>query len=119
MADEKTPTPWFAGPLATDDDGFTYRTIGPFAVEGVADEHYEDTIANVSGLNHDASANAAFIVKAVNCHDELVAALRFCYATLSNVVHTEKRLQIEVDAIARARFALAKADASLEDVGER
>jgi hypothetical protein len=60
-----TPGPWFASPLQTADDGWTFCTVGPFDVRGKSLEHHvEDTIADVSGINHDAEANARMIAAA-------------------------------------------------------
>ena len=56
---------WYAGKLQSADyeeDGQEFVTIGPFE----ADSHYEDTICEVWGTEHDAEANAALIVSAVN-----------------------------------------------------
>lgn len=54
------------------------------------------------------NANAAFIVKAVNCHDELVAALKACITT-----HCSNE-KLFCSACSPARAALAKAEAGQE-----
>lgn len=58
-----TPGPWFSSALLTADDGWTFCSVGPFEVTGDAD-HVEDTIAEVSGINHDALSNAQLIAAA-------------------------------------------------------
>lgn len=58
-------------------------------------------------------ANAAFIVKAVNCHDDLIEALKF-YADKASYefIHgTASYMPIEVDDGYKAREALTKAGA--------
>lgn len=117
MADEKTPSqywkhtplPWRIGSDLRGGSETHHDIVGADGHHVVCSGHDYDE-GGIISLRVDAN----LIVKAVNCHDELIAALRFCYATLSNVVHIEKRLQIEVDAIARARFALAKAEESTD-----
>lgn len=66
-----TPTPWHTGKtlVSYKDPMFSHTAIVNKA----------DTlrIANVAGVGDaDSKANAAFIVKAVNCHEELVEALQ-------------------------------------------
>ena len=69
---EHTPGDWFAGKLRLDSNGISQSlTIGTFE----ADEHYEDTIAEVWHGNHDAEANARLIAKAWLI-PELVEALK-------------------------------------------
>jgi len=70
-----TPGPWFASALLTADDGWHFATVGPFAVKG-KNQHYEDTIAEVSGINHDAKANARLIAAAPDMLTALKEAVR-------------------------------------------
>jgi len=54
---------WYAGKPQQEHPASTqYITIGTFS----ADDHYEDAICQVFDGNHDAKANAALIVAAVN-----------------------------------------------------
>lgn len=67
MTTKHTPTPWEVNPR--------HKLI----VQVIDDEEYGRTIAECgygSSLDADHEANAAFIVKAVNCHDDLVSALQ-------------------------------------------
>lgn len=67
-----TPPPWYAGKLREDSDFGTHSvSVGPFE----ADEHYEDTICEVWGDNHDAEANAALVAAAPDLHTAAAALL--------------------------------------------
>lgn len=63
----------------------------------------------------DAKANAAFIVRAVNAHDDLVAALRKLIGDFESEIHNEydgtSMLEDRLAEIDYARAALAKAGA--------
>lgn len=67
-----TPTPW---EFKEKDDEGRFVIIGER--DGLDVTFVADTIG---GLGDAEKANAAFIVKAVNCHDELLAALVNLYA---------------------------------------
>ena len=70
----------------------------------------EDGLSEVVALAH--NDNAAFIVKAVNCHDELVEALEFYARNIIRKTSTGEfyvMTAIEHDCGDRARAALAKA----------
>ncbi len=69
-----TEAPWFAGPLQPEDEwgGPGGVSVGPFDLAerygnrpdyspDTFNSHYESTIAEVSGCNHDAERNGAFI----------------------------------------------------------
>ncbi len=53
---------WYAGKVQIDDFNNASITIGIFE----ADDHYEDAICTVWGVEHEVEANAALIVLAVN-----------------------------------------------------
>ena len=95
MKTEHTPTPWAANEWAT---GWTVSA---------PDSHY--SVCHLAGCNN-AAENAAFIVRAVNTHDELVARLE---QALQYIEHPDVRsipFALSVDVIARhTREALAKA----------
>ena len=106
---EHTPTPWRADmgefPPQMKLEPYLRSYVGPdgetIRVKGFA----------LSGGNvemDEARANSEFIVKAVNCHDDLVAALKA-------VVAVADRNTVE---FAMARAALAKADAGTVRLGE-
>jgi hypothetical protein len=98
-----TPGPWYASGVLIDADGWTSCTVGPFAITEGADEHYEDTIAYVSGINYTETleANARLIAAA----PDLVKALR------QFVAHYPAGTNPYLDtAAAMARAALAKVD---------
>ena len=88
MTQQHTPTPW------------TQRNIGPHEYNITDGEGY--SVAH--SWNND---DAAFIVTAVNAHDDLVAALT---ATLANVCQAHG-LPPRIEAQARAALAKAKASA--------
>lgn len=125
MADEKTPprthSPlpwrveenWYDGPLFDLKSGDL--DIGTSMVYDTAHPEVRDFDAD--------AANAAFVVKAVNCHDELVAALKawlaFLDALPGSTEFTFSSGRALIEARNKSDSALAKADASVEDVGER
>lgn len=74
-----TPGPWFSSALLTADDGWTFCSVGPFEVTGDAD-HVEDTIAEVSGINHDALSNARLIAAS----PDMLDALKHAHALLAD-----------------------------------
>lgn len=84
-----TPTPWYFSPISCDvwaNPGFTICEVYPSGHE-----------------TEEKKANAEFIVRAVNCHDELVEALQ-------RLRNAEKAPRQEwVDALASADIALTKA----------
>jgi hypothetical protein len=76
-----TPGPWFAGPVQPEDDYGAPGgvSVGPYDIEAkfggrddyspaTFNDHYEDTIAYVSGCNHDPEANARLIAAAPTMH---------------------------------------------------
>jgi hypothetical protein len=74
-----TEFPWFASKVLTDEYGFAYVSIGPHKPrdDGAFEDNGfdEEEICHVSGINHDAEANAAVIIAMTNPGGEL-AALR-------------------------------------------
>lgn len=112
-----TSTPWTFGPT-----GATMHSYSqPFAI---AESGYANLVAgcfgDVRGGEDVAHANAAFIVRACNCHDDLVAALKAVtdhfaavmsgplvsgFVTFANGVEG-------IPTIADARAALAKVEQS-------
>lgn len=67
-----TPTPWGVDEIAEDEAG--QETLGIYAEEGgyVCGIH----CGSDTQIDEQDQANVAFIVKAVNCHDELVKLLK-------------------------------------------
>lgn len=77
MAAEKTPT---HSPLPWDDaSAYPYS----HSVRIFARAKYVATVGNSDDTKEQTVANAAFIVKAVNCHEALVAALKDCSEVLA------------------------------------
>lgn len=100
-----TPGPWFMSPVQQSDDGWYFATVGPFDVsEKVDPNHYEDTICEVSGINHPCAANARLIASA----PDLLSALKelLLVAWLGNGNTAEIRAAID-----SANAAIAKAEA--------
>lgn len=114
-----TPTPWHIAPysapyIATSHD----PKIKAYLEETGTDKFDALSIGTETGsaalipLDESSRENAEFIVKAVNCHDELVAALE-------DIISAEGTERDEWDAVERlipeivtlARSALAKAKA--------
>ena len=85
-----TPTPWI------DDNA------------RIACSETGTSIAHCNEYPFSAAANAAFIVKAVNCHDELVAALEKI-AGVNDVDGNSSECDFHEDCQDVARKALAKA----------
>lgn len=89
LARDTTPAPWFAGPVQPEEDTGSPGgvSIGPFDLHEkwgrrpdytpeAFSSHYEDTIVEAWGGEHDPAANAALIVALVNALPEIIAALR-------------------------------------------
>ncbi len=96
---EHTPVPWEIGydnDVGPDDEGFwEWLTAGPARLD------------YTSGKEEEAKANAEFIVRACNCHAELLEALSLCKMTLGALGgHTAAERDT---AILAAKLALAKA----------
>lgn len=99
MTTEHTPTPWKAN--LTHNEPCVYAGTG--SGRGIAYMQAENTphIENSA----ERAANAAFIVRACNAHEDLVAALREAQAALNGAPNTVG-LHTQIDA------ALAKAGAA-------
>jgi hypothetical protein len=99
-----TPTPWWvaqsAGPgiLAVDAidpaDGNLFAVCEIFGINDMREHSPE------------AEANAAFIVRACNCHNQLVAALKALYDAVDSSV------ELTPEIMRQARAALAAAEAA-------
>ncbi len=107
MSAGHTATPWVYRKVKTS-IGFAYRVGAEEIVNGThgATVLYDDnTILNphASGVQE---ANAEFIVRACNSHDDLVKALKLCAAVCSGETMNKNGL---IKALEAARSALAKA----------
>ena len=97
---EHTPTPWTV--FNPDND----QHIGDYL------EIYHESILIADVLRPgpvDAKANAAFIVKAVNSHEELLESLQSIVDRLEGAEEMERVLSAKWDAIDEAKTAIAKA----------
>jgi hypothetical protein len=56
-----TDDEWFAGPVIKDDFDNEMVSVGPYELRSNKEAHYEDTICQVLGGEHDAEANASLI----------------------------------------------------------
>jgi len=75
----RTPTPWTVEPVNTllceHGDGSFHRDYPGYRIRA-SDAQCPQGIASIYNRHSTAKANAAFIVRAVNSHDDLVEALR-------------------------------------------
>lgn len=76
MTTQHTPTPWKVCDIAVNDQWHVGSTIG------AADPADGRRVCDVSRIPANYQANAAFIVRACNAHDALVAALKESQAAL-------------------------------------
>lgn len=98
---EHTPTPW-----AT----FGWKNGFTCGIQGTKPMH-RVTSDNVFRVDDDLDmANAEFIVRAVNCHDELVEALNATLHELGLVCSYSGRIDTQTPAMFKAKQALAKAE---------
>lgn len=102
MTTQRTPTPW---KIFADGENIDIRP-----------ENNEITICTIQNEDYLPSAiekrNAAFIVKAVNCHDELVQALEECLQNNVNDLLDTDMTADEIEGcghVIKARKAIAKA----------
>lgn len=102
---EHTPTPWTCRPRPFDDWGFIRGADDELAciARGHSDKEFDEHRRDKTDPY---AANAAFIVKAVNSHPELVKALEF-YATAAGTGTIEGIASGDVD-LARASEALTE-----------
>lgn len=87
-----TPTPWYLSPISCDvwaNPGFTICEVYPSGHE-----------------TEEKKANAEFIVRACNCHDELVIALDDCVSVMTKEL---KGLAVIQPELRQALTVLAKA----------
>jgi hypothetical protein len=109
MATKHTPTPWFPG--RTFGRGIsTVDAIDPadgqlFAVCEVFGVNKMDEACEVS------NANAAFIVRAVNSHERLVAALREAEGVIAEVCVDQHPDNVCCHVLRQVRAALAEVEA--------
>lgn len=97
-----TPTPWVVIPAFSPtcgDVGITAKGL-----PNVLAECFEDIRHGSEKARDEAQSNAAFIVKAVNAYDDLVAALKYCL-----VEHGGYTIRGECER--KAKAALVKAGA--------
>ena len=92
-----TPTPWRVQKYAAGASFYLYAD---------SDSDINRTVGRISGINKE--ANAAYIVRAVNCHSDLIQAVN---GLLYYIQHND------IGADARA-FALKQADAALAKARE-
>lgn len=92
MSTQHTPTPWH---VAKDDPAAIFNSMGGYVTR--IDGNAVQTRAAIEG-------NAAFIVRACNAHDELVAALAQI-ARLSAEGEVSANMQYALGDIARAALA--------------
>ena len=97
-----TPTPWFAVIDSTEDGNPPIWSIQ--TSEEIPDEE-DNTIAGIWGTEEIDAANAAFIVRACNAHDDLVTAAERIIETMNGRVHSNGAL----GALMQLNKALAKA----------
>ncbi len=101
---EHTATPWQLEERETD---FVLQDAdGEFINYLTKSRHIDDLI------DEEAEANAAFIVRACNAHDQLVKATRECLDQLEHEAKWGSNSEPLQDAINSARRALAKAEAA-------
>lgn len=111
MADKHTPTPWeFDGEIRWE------NTPGEQEIHTGNYDIYIDggntIIANVNGQIPEGKVNVALIVRAVNCHEELVAVLQE-FLRVADTRVTGSECQSLVNETQRtSRAALAKVKAS-------
>jgi len=116
MNDSKqhTPTPWSVHPVCRLDRANLHGVaVGhPLSYEPGAFQFFDDD-GRGNGLplpESDREVNAAFLVRACNSHDALVAALRVCNARLLARMHTDSAE--DYAAYSQACTALAAAEAA-------
>jgi len=93
-----TPTPWM---VEADEDGVQCISHG-----GGRDG---DIVTNIRYADRRGEADAAFIVRACNAHDELVALARYIEKLSSSPL---QRDYVQPEVVQMARAALAKAGAA-------
>ena len=97
MTTQHTPTPWQV----------ELRNAGAAIVAPAASGKMHEATVICSGLGGN-RANAAFIVRACNAHDELVAALTLAKYVLATLSLDDDCTEGQPEALAAARAALAK-----------
>lgn len=92
-----TPTPWATKPLGD------YHSVFD------ANNHMFE-IARVRGFdNHDAKANAALIVKAVNSHEKLLGSLK----RITEILIYNIPAMVKASDVVKARAAISEAEGGL------
>lgn len=88
-----TPTPWGYALQEAGDEQYGGSGSTPFLITSICDLGWN--LAAVIGdvPNLPAEANAAFIVRAVNAHDDLVAALKQCRDELVSIHHGDSDME--------------------------
>jgi hypothetical protein len=110
MTTTHTPTPWVVGPLQ-ENGGYDCMTsaicVGPVTLDGAdyGQERCQDmTVEQRARME----ADAHFIARAVNCHEELLAALKAIVdSDIAQREEDEGRVSPELTG---ARVAIAKAE---------
>ena len=104
----------FAGAEIIDDNTKPSPAVGPWAVEHDGESPVitfeARNIAVVESYYGDGDDNAALIVKAVNAHDALVAALKDCADFMGSVAGTERVSDSFKAALRTARAILDTVD---------
>lgn len=110
MSARYTPTPWFVKDTTGQTLDASRFQNGAFQIYSSDCENHAVADCSANHTCRDASecaANAAFIVHAVNCHDELVAAL-FKIVERSHADHIGTSKVIDMRKIALSAIAKAK-----------
>ncbi len=108
-----TPTPWWLPCLCDDTSSCNCTSICEETYAGgICSVHVSNGISSVSEGGNDApskneaKANAAFIVKSVNCHDDLLEALESAFIVLTtktNEILTDMVVQQIKEALTKAK----------------
>jgi len=114
-----TPTPWAMNAI------YTKGVLSHWGINGVCETGDQFTSGRIVDVprnapNHDGptqEANAAFIVKAVNCHEELLAACKACANAINPLLcemrdqeHGDPLRQKVLEIQKQARAAISRAE---------
>lgn len=108
MKTQHTPTPWIVRRQELDENMRQIRRESVDGLSSVIATIHNETICDEHGGN--AISNAAFIVRAVNAHEELLLIIKFAKQLIRSNMNYEEVISLQGEIADATAKAIAKAE---------